>query len=264
MPNLCDAIKQQVRHLSKAFASRGMYEGFWQTLGRRWGAASASCRARVWMACSATSATMRGPRSPCSGTGHALHATPPDAQSQVRSKLQLPTCPLPTCHPHCYLWSRAVEHRQAYAHFGHRGHDQSSRTDGACSEHLERAQRVADNPADSSSVGCNGHSHLVGPLEYLDYAAVRTLPISHALLYGVVKTFLRLILGKVPAHTERLPWVLPHKRRHILVMRGKEIVLPGDFGRSYTYDQAHDFGAVHLLAGACCQHMQQPPHSLQV
>ena len=26
----CDAIKQKVRHLSRGFASRGMYEGFWQ------------------------------------------------------------------------------------------------------------------------------------------------------------------------------------------------------------------------------------------
>ena len=30
MSNLCDAVKRQVRHLSRGFASRGMYEGFWQ------------------------------------------------------------------------------------------------------------------------------------------------------------------------------------------------------------------------------------------
>ena len=47
---------------------------------------------------------------------------------------------------------------------------------------------------------------------------MHTLPIARALLYGVVKSFVRLILDKVPAHTQRPHCVLQPKQRHVLVM----------------------------------------------
>ncbi len=45
-------------------------------------------------------------------------------------------------------------------------------------------------------VGCHGYSPIMRALSYLDYNNFWIIPMAHALLYGVVKGFWKLILSK--------------------------------------------------------------------
>ena len=89
-----------------------------------------------------------------------------------------------------------------------------------------RAAGVENGQLSAKIVGCKR-------LRYVSYNDLWRLPIAHAGLYGLVKGFLDVVLGKYARESER-PWfVLPNRKRRTMVARSQALVLTADFNRPY-------------------------------
>ena len=67
----------------------------------------------------------------------------------------------------------------------------------------------------------------------MDFQHAFLVPVAHALLYGVVKAFVALLLRAIKGAVGR-PVVLDSKTRQLLSARAKDVVVSADFGRKYT------------------------------
>ena len=76
-------------------------------------------------------------------------------------------------------------------------------------------------------------STVVKTLKYTSYTGLWLVPVCHAGLYGVVKTFWSLLLEK-GKKGEELPWyAIPHPRRAIMRQRAAHVHVTNDFNRPY-------------------------------
>lgn len=97
----------------------------------------------------------------------------------------------------------------------------------------ERAAAVGRNEYQPNQVGCHGRSPVIEALPYTSYTNLWVLPIGHALLFGVIKDFLGLLLQKGKNGSER-PWYsIPTWARHVMTSRATQITTTNDFGRPY-------------------------------
>ena len=67
-----------------------------------------------------------------------------------------------------------------------------------------RAPSVESGAARAKDAGCHGWSLPFKYLDYLDYNNLWVIPMSHALVYGVMKGFWKLLLTPPPSGTS--PW----------------------------------------------------------
>lgn len=59
------------------------------------------------------------------------------------------------------------------------------------------------------------------------------VPVAHALLYGVIKAFVALLLHPIKGAVGR-PVVLDSKTQQLLSAWAKDVVVSADFGHKYT------------------------------
>lgn len=65
-------------------------------------------------------------------------------------------------------------------------------------EQWNRAQLVENDPRTARDWGCHGISPVVKHLKYVDYNNIWVMPMSHALIYGAVRQFWKLVLTPPP------------------------------------------------------------------
>lgn len=81
--------------------------------------------------------------------------------------------------------------------------------------------------------GCHGLSLLVKYLKYVDYNNIHRVPVAHALLLGLVKDLLNLLLCKSARGEPKPEYALPPAARRAMADRYQGILLTCDFGRPY-------------------------------
>ena len=79
------------------------------------------------------------------------------------------------------------------------GEDKTTTGDALSISHdkqCERAMRVENDCTEANirDLGCHGLSPAVRHLDYVDYNNLFVVPICHAVLYGIVKSFWKLLL----------------------------------------------------------------------
>lgn len=121
-----------------------------------------------------------------------------------------------------------------------------SAMEGYCGEsHLTdmqqrtRAELVEAGQAVANDIGCWGWSKLVKSLPYVDYNHLWLTPVAHALLFGVIKTFWKLL---APLKSQKdnkkkgdpAPWyrMKPNQLR-VMKERAAHITCTNDFNRPY-------------------------------
>ena len=96
-----------------------------------------------------------------------------------------------------------------------------------------RAAAVEEEQVSAHTAGCKGYSEFPKRLPYVSYNDLWRLPIALAGLYGLVKGFLDVVLGRYARESERPWYMLPNAKRRTMVARGQELVLTADFNRPY-------------------------------
>ncbi len=66
-------------------------------------------------------------------------------------------------------------------------------------EQTRRAQAVENKEGTAKDLGCHGVSPVKKHLEYVDYNNIWVMPMSHALIYGAVRHFWKLLLTPPPS-----------------------------------------------------------------
>lgn len=99
-------------------------------------------------------------------------------------------------------------------------------------DQVARAIRVQDSNAHPSHEGVHGYSCIPRALSYVDYNNIWILPVSHTILFGVARTFLKHIFRK------NLPDPCPkdavsYPNRRLITTRAAHYRVPSDYGRRF-------------------------------
>jgi len=102
-----------------------------------------------------------------------------------------------------------------------------------------RGRRAESGEVLPKHIGCFGRSIFVKELDYVDSNNIWVAPIAHAGLYGVVKNFLSLVLGRFPnrdddGEEDDTWYLISRQARDVIKQRGKLIVDTVDQGRAYS------------------------------
>lgn len=98
---------------------------------------------------------------------------------------------------------------------------------------VARGHAVEAGERKASDVGAKGTAPIVKQLSYVHAVNIWTLPVAHALLYGIVKDFWNRVLATVPRGQERPWYVMPQAMRAIMRKRASKVVMTVDFNRPY-------------------------------
>ncbi len=110
-------------------------------------------------------------------------------------------------------------------------------------QHLERARSVEAQLSDATSAaakeaivkqnGCHGRSILIALVPYLDYNTFFTVPPMHALMFGVVSSFVKHILRKPTDMPDDASHIVSNANKKIIQQRAADVIVTAYFGRKY-------------------------------
>jgi len=105
-------------------------------------------------------------------------------------------------------------------------------------DQLLRAVRVLNETSTATEEGCHGLSPFVQLLDYVHYNNLCLVPIAHALLYGVVASFVDYALRQIAKPTAANPTPYPpdvvtHAQRKCMRNMPKHMSVPSEYGRAY-------------------------------
>lgn len=100
--------------------------------------------------------------------------------------------------------------------------------------HIDRAKLVESfissrRNCDYGLVGCKGLSVFPKYLPYVDYNNFFTVPICHALLYGVLKNFISILYEKDGTGNSRKWYVINHAQRRIIAQRENRLTATSEY-----------------------------------
>lgn len=87
---------------------------------------------------------------------------------------------------------------------------------------------------DPGQLGVSGYSVFHSRLRYLDYNSFFLVPVCHALLYGVVKDFTKLVFRRSGCKGDARPFLISQGALRALEQVEQSFVLTQDFGRGYV------------------------------
>lgn len=98
---------------------------------------------------------------------------------------------------------------------------------------LDMAHAVEAGDIDPSQAGCNGLSPLVEFIPQFDYVNGFQIPVAHALIHGVVKSFWQACLRKMKRGQPWPEFVISHEGRRLMTLRAALLIVTHEFGRPY-------------------------------
>eukprot|EP00798_Chlamydomonas_sp_ICE-L_P001205 gene1205-32547_t len=101
-------------------------------------------------------------------------------------------------------------------------------------QRISRAQRVEEGEEDPRTAGCHGLSMVVHVLPYVDYNNFFLVPVAHALLFGVVKGFVKHLYRPIPKAVNDCPKdALSNPVRSLIASRKDDTRVTSEMGRPY-------------------------------
>lgn len=122
-------------------------------------------------------------------------------------------------------------------------------------ELAEMWKQVNPDTFDPGQIGVSSVSIFHKYLPYLDYNSFFLVPLSHALLFGVVKDFTKVIFRRSGCAGSAKDFLIPNAAINAMVSHETTFVLTQDFGRGYV-SQVRRSGRYASTFHGCCPTQQ--------